>query len=149
MRQVGGADGAIPRIDVPREDRGFIAVHPYSGSAKKNWPYFAELIARLDKPVQVCVGPEQSWPGAVRYDDLFELAKWLATATFYIGNDSGITHLASAAGIPVIAIFQTSDPVMWAPRGRAATLSLMQPGIDAVVECAGQWERTSGGLRHI
>jgi heptosyltransferase III len=149
MRQVGGADGAIPRIDVPREDRRFIAVHPYSGSAKKNWPYFAELIARLDRPVQVCVGPEQSWRGAVRYDDLYALAKWLAQATLYIGNDSGITHLASAVGIPVIAIFQASDPVMWAPRGRAPTLSLLQPEIDAVVGCADQWERRNGILRHI
>jgi heptosyltransferase III len=138
MRQVGGADGAIPRIDVPREDHGFIAVHPYSGSPKKNWPYFAELIARLDRSVQVCVGPEQSWPGAVRYDDLYELAKWLATAALYIGNDSGITHLAAAVGIPVIAIFQASDLATWAPRGRAATLSLLQPEVDDVVACASE-----------
>ena len=149
MRQAGGVDGAIPRIDVPREDRGFVAIHPYSGSAKKNWPYFGDLIAKLDRPVQVCAGPEQSWPGAVRYDDLFELAKWLATAAFYIGNDSGITHLAAAVGVPVIAIFQASDPAIWAPRGRESAFSLFQPGTDAVIECAGEWERRGGNLRHI
>jgi hypothetical protein len=137
MRQVGGPDGAIPRIEVPRDDRGFVAIHPYSGSQKKNWPFFADLIAGLDRPVQVCAGPEQSWPGAVRFDDLYELAKWIATATLYIGNDSGITHLAAAAGVPVIAIFQASDPAIWAPRGRSATVTLWQPSIDAVIACAG------------
>ncbi len=79
MRQVGGGDGAIPRIDVPRIDSGFIAIHPYSGSKQKNWPHFAELASRIDKPVRFCVGPEQSWPEGVRYNDLYELAKWLAT----------------------------------------------------------------------
>ena len=57
MRQVGGIDGAIPRIDVPRIDTGFIAIHPYSGSPKKNWPHFADLAKGLSKPVQFCVEP--------------------------------------------------------------------------------------------
>jgi ADP-heptose:LPS heptosyltransferase len=35
----------------------------------------------------------------------------------YIGNDSGITHLAAATGVPVVAIFGPTDPTIWAPRG--------------------------------
>jgi heptosyltransferase-3 len=133
MRQVGGPDGAIPRIDVPRSDAGFLAVHPLSGSPKKNWPHFPELIERLE--AKVCVSPEQQWPGAVRYENLYDLARWLATATLYIGNDSGITHLAAAVGVPVIAIFQASNPAVWAPRGTDVTV-LEQPALDIVIAAA-------------
>jgi ADP-heptose:LPS heptosyltransferase len=45
------------------------------------------------------------------------LAGWLRSARVYIGNDSGITHLAAAAGAPVVAIFGPTDPAVWAPRG--------------------------------
>lgn len=56
-------------------------------------------------------------PGAVRIDDLYLLACWLARARLYIGNDSGITHLAAAVGTPVLALFGPTDPAVWAPRG--------------------------------
>jgi heptosyltransferase-3 len=132
MRQVGGPHGAIPRIDVPRKDHGFIAIHPFSGSAKKNWPHFAELASLLSEPTRFCVSPEQSWPGALQYEDLFELGKWLASASLYIGNDSGITHLAAVVGVPVLAIFQASDPAVWAPRGCVEVLSA--PSVEDVIE---------------
>ena len=62
--------------------------------------------------------------GAERFDNLYELAKWLASARLYIGNDSGITHLAAAVGTPVVAIFGPTDPAVWAPRGeRVAVVS--------------------------
>jgi heptosyltransferase III len=67
--------------------------------------------------VRWCAGPEEQLENAVRIDNLFELACWLATARLYIGNDSGITHLAAAVGIPVVAIFGPTDPGVWAPRG--------------------------------
>jgi ADP-heptose:LPS heptosyltransferase len=35
----------------------------------------------------------------------------------YIGNDSGITHLAAAVGTPVLALFGPTNPEVWAPRG--------------------------------
>ncbi len=47
-----------------------------------------------------------------------DLACWIRTARVYIGNDSGITHLAAAAGASVVAIFGPTDPAVWAPRGR-------------------------------
>jgi heptosyltransferase-2 len=40
----------------------------------------------------------------------------------YIGNDSGISHLAAALGLPVIALFGPSSAVRWAPRGEKVTL---------------------------
>jgi len=119
LREVGGCGMAMPRIPCACEPGEFAVVHPFSGSAKKNWPLerFRELAARLSMPVRWCAGPEEELEGAVRFDDLYELAHWLAGARLYIGNDSGITHLAAAVGTPVTVIFGPTDPAVWAPRG--------------------------------
>jgi ADP-heptose:LPS heptosyltransferase len=55
--------------------------------------------------------------GAVRIENLSELAKRLASARVFVGNDSGISHLAAAVGTPVVALFGPTDPRVWAPRG--------------------------------
>ena len=117
--QAGAPIPAIPRVQVPRSDAGFAVIHPFSGSRKKNWPLdrYQELARRLPLPVRWCAGPEEALPNAVRLDNLYELACWLATARLYIGNDSGITHLAAAVGIPVVALFGPTDARIWAPRG--------------------------------
>jgi ADP-heptose:LPS heptosyltransferase len=100
----------------------FAVIHPFSGSPRKNWPLdnFRRLARGLERrmPVRWCAGPEDPpLPDAHRLDDLYELACWLAQASLYIGNDSGITHLAAAVGTPVLAIFGPTDPAVWAPRG--------------------------------
>ncbi len=62
-------------------------------------------------------------------EDLYHLASWLARARIYIGNDSGITHLAAAAGAPVVALFGPTDPSVWAPRGdRVRIVATQRPG---------------------
>jgi ADP-heptose:LPS heptosyltransferase len=123
---------AVPRIpcDSPRQD--FAVIHPYSGSPRKNWPLtrFQNLARQLERvmPVRWCSGDEDPpLPGAARFHDLYDLACWLAGARLYIGNDSGVTHLAAAVGTPVLAIFRASDPAIWAPRGphvRVATVKM-------------------------
>ena len=120
------SDG-IPRIRCPRETEeveaeNFAVIHPFSGSARKNWPLenFGQLARRLGiaMPVYWCYGPNDP-PGdeAVRIENLYELACWLAKASLFVGNDSGITHLAAAVGTPVLALFGPTDPAVWAPRG--------------------------------
>ncbi len=52
---------------------------------------------------------------------------WLARASLYIGNDSGITHLAAAVGTPVLAMFGPTDPAVWAPRGPNVRVGLFVP----------------------
>jgi ADP-heptose:LPS heptosyltransferase len=93
-------------------------------------------------PVRWCAGPEEPLPGAVRIADLYELACWLATARIYIGNDSGITHLAAAVGTPVVALFGPTDPRIWAPRGphvrvigKPALADIMVDEVVAAVLC--------------
>lgn len=119
-------DGA-PRIPCqPERDTAgredFAVIHPFSGSPRKNWPLenFRFMARELERamPVRWCAGVEDPpLPGAVQIPDLYELARWLAAAAVYIGNDSGITHLAAAVGTPVLALFGPTDPEVWAPRG--------------------------------
>jgi heptosyltransferase III len=44
-----------------------------------------------------------------------QLAQIIAQAKLFIGPDTGITHLAAATGIPVIALYGPTNPVKWAP----------------------------------
>lgn len=127
--------GGVPRIDFPpaqqaeRED--FAVIHPFSGSTRKNWPLecYRDLASRLRLPVQWCCGPEEHLDNAVRIGNLYELGCWISTACVYIGNDSGITHLAAAVGARVVAIFVSSDPGIWSPRGAQVEL-LQNPSVE-------------------
>ena len=124
VRTIGAREvDPVPRIECPPAVReNFAVIHPFSGSPRKNWPLekFREMASRLERvmPVRWCAGSEDPLlENAVRIDDLYELACWLARARLYIGNDSGITHLAAAAGTPVLALFGPTDPDVWGPRG--------------------------------
>lgn len=112
----------VPRIPCSVTPGNYAVIQPFSGSPRKNWPLerFHEVAAWLEPRLAVewCAGPEEDLPGARRFDDLYELARWLAGARLYLGNDSGISHLAAAAGAPVVVLFGPSDPGVWAPRGR-------------------------------
>ena len=130
----------IPRIAVPPTPvRDFAVIHPFASSVAKRWPMerFREVAASLGVPVEWTAGPEEQLDQAVRFDDLYELACWLAGARVYIGNDSGIAHLAAAVGTPVVAIFLSSDPVVWSPRGSHVAV-LENPSVDQVVAAVRQ-----------
>ena len=114
------APTAIPRIAIRGPRHGAVIAHPYSGSVKKNYPGFVE-IAREFPFVQWTCGPEEEWPGAVRFDCLGELARWISGASLFIGNDSGITHLAAALGVETVALFGPTDPAVWCPPGPHVT----------------------------
>jgi hypothetical protein len=105
-----------------------IAIAPGSGSRRKNWPLerFQIVADHLENQ-----GYHVSWIAGeceaefrfrdkdhvVKNTDLISLCKLLHECALYIGNDSGITHLAAASGSPVIALFGASNPKIWAPRG--------------------------------
>jgi heptosyltransferase III len=132
----------IPRIAVPPTPlQDFIVIHPFASSLQKRWPMerFRAVAVNLGVPVRWTAGPEEPLEGhledAVRFDDLYGLASWLAGARAYIGNDSGIAHLAAAVGTPVVAIFLTTDPSVWSPRGSHVTV-LENPVVEEVAEAA-------------
>ena len=84
-----------------------IVIHDGSGSRKKNWPYYSELMRRVDEAEAM----PQDLP-------LLELARYLCGCRAFVGNDSGITHLAAYLGCPTIALFGPTDPRVWGPIGR-------------------------------
>ena len=112
-----------------------IALHPGSGSPRKNWPLEnwrtlgAWLLARTPSPRLLLVGGEAdhtqlatltaAWRGApvllARDLPLPHLAALLARCRLFLGHDSGISHLAAAAGAPSLLLFGPTDPAVWAP----------------------------------
>jgi ADP-heptose:LPS heptosyltransferase len=87
------------------------------------------------------------------------VAAILERCAAYVGNDSGITHLAASVGVPVVAIFGPTDPALWAPQGTAVTVlhgsaateTLQKRSLrsleDITVETAITALETIGGLR--
>ncbi len=118
---------------------GFVALAPGSIWGTKRWPYYADLAARLDRPVVVVGGPEDiplaatvvgaapsrahSSAGAL---SLRGSAALLARAGALVSNDSAPLHLATAVGTPVVALFGPTIPEFgFGPRGaKTATLGL-------------------------
>ncbi|MEK6622796.1 MAG: glycosyltransferase family 9 protein [Planctomycetota bacterium] len=117
-----------------------IAIHPGSGSRQKCWPVerFAALMSRLSRNMDaqflVTSGPAddkiieelRKKPGntfiTANQLPLPHLAAIIAKCRLFIGNDSGVTHLAAATGTPTIALFGPTDPRIWGPRGEKVTI---------------------------
>jgi heptosyltransferase-3 len=139
----------------------FVAIHPGSGAVEKCWPTsrFAEVIERLweqNHPVLLLAGPadtecvddvlkQLSLPlkpemfKMLTHAPLLEVARNLQECRCYLGNDSGITHLAAMLGVPTVAIFGPTDPAIWQPVGPFVKVlqghTLEDVTVDATVEC--------------
>ncbi len=113
-----------------------VVIHPGSGGRAKIWPWegFLEvarflrnqlgqnllfLLGEADHELQTRVAEAATELNApwVAGLSLLEVASLLSASAGYLGNDSGITHLAAAVGIPVVALFGPTDPTIWGPRG--------------------------------
>ncbi|GIW40055.1 MAG: hypothetical protein KatS3mg076_0632 [Candidatus Binatia bacterium] len=101
-----------------------LALHPGSGSKRKNWEGFPALARWWEAKggaVVWLVGPAEDglyFPeGAVLFrQELPRVVALLERASFYAGNDSGITHLAAAAGCRGLALFPEESFPSWSPR---------------------------------
>ena len=134
------ADALLDRAGLSA--RGFLLLHPGSGGATKNWPLerFLEVARRAESalglgalavtgPADEAIArrlasgaPEERVP-RVDGPPIGVLVALLARARAYLGNDSGVSHLAAAAGARGVAVFGPSDPAVWAPDSpRIATL---------------------------
>lgn len=140
-----------------------VSIHVGSGGVHKRWPRdrFLTLADRLRTidgiRVVLFSGPAEetgitrSLPNplirSVIPADLPELASMLRHSALYIGNDSGPTHLAAALGVPTIALFGPTDPMVWGPRGRHVTIvqspDRQMEGISLDVV----WQRAAHALR--
>lgn len=103
-----------------------VVIQPGSGSRSKNWPLpcfeaLAESLTQSGYRVSWCGGPAEedfaTRAASLPPMPLSLLAAELAGARLYVGNDSGISHLAAAAGCPTIALFGPTNPTVWRPVG--------------------------------
>lgn len=140
-------------------DANVLAIAPVAARPEKTWPAekFAETVrkgadgALAGWRVLLIGGPGES--GALESlramipdvattmlpdePDLLRVAALLKRCRVFLGNDSGISHLAAAVGTPTVALFGQTDPLQYAPRGphvrvvKAATMSDIE--VDTVV----------------
>jgi hypothetical protein len=123
--------------------RRLLVVQPGAGGAAKRWPpdgfatALAELTARRDVDVVVHEGPADAeaadalcarLPSALRlhHPSLPALAGALAAAALYLGNDSGVSHLAAAVGVPAVVLYATANLAWrpWAAHAEVVTVSM-------------------------
>jgi len=119
--------------------RPLVVIHPGSGSAHKcvapeilaslvigvqnlgatpvilQGPADREPVERL---LQLCVDP----PTILKGVDILTVAGVLALTQLFVGQDSGVTHLAGLIGAPTVALFGPTAPNRWAPRGGHVTV---------------------------
>ncbi len=119
-----------------------LALHPGSGSAAKNWPIarwiefattsidrkLADQVLLLTGEVEASTGVNTTLRAGLEdkvplshldHRPLTEVACALTQCHAFLGNDSGISHLAGALGVPTLALFGPTDPAVWSPWGRA------------------------------
>lgn len=116
-----------------------VVIHPGSGSVHKcvSPEILASVVARLQiswENLMILEGPadrEQvkrllqaciNIPVVLRGLDVLTVAGVLAQAQLFIGQDSGMTHLAGLIGVRTVALFGPTDPARWAPRGAQVTV---------------------------
>jgi ADP-heptose:LPS heptosyltransferase len=127
--------------DIDPARQRLVVLHPGSGSEAKRWPVtnFAVVAAALTAEAAVrlviVTGFAEAGLGASLLTllptapplvaenwPLIPTAALLAHAAAFVGNDSGLTHLAAALGRPTVAVFGPTDPDVWGPRGHRVTI---------------------------
>jgi hypothetical protein len=120
----------VPSVFAARRHSRRVMLHPTSYNAKKNWPYtkYLRLARRLKRQgfdPQFVLSPKERAEWAPHFEPEFnvpqfanaqELAAYLYESGYVIGNDSGVGHLASALGVPVLTIYRKRrDGFCWRP----------------------------------
>ncbi|MDO9170048.1 MAG: glycosyltransferase family 9 protein [Methylobacter sp.] len=133
--QIGNAPQLIQQFSFLSDNTGYAVLHPHPQWTYKQWSVEGWIevglyLKKLGLRLVLSCGPAQQEIDYVANiqrqlpDDtinlagqvsLAQLAYIIAQAKLYIGPDTGITHLAAATGIPVIALYGPTNPVKWAP----------------------------------
>ncbi len=126
--------------------RPVLVLAPGSGAREKNWPeeFFIAVADwwrdTIQGKVVLLLGPVEEERGGYRRLQrrcvtasglqLFQAAALLHGSHVYLGNDSGVSHLAAAVGVRTVVLFGPSDVQQWAPRGKRVTI------VDRNIECS-------------
>jgi hypothetical protein len=133
------ADALVREVGAP-----LLAVHAGAGARAKRWDAagFVQVAhwwrsaggavvslagpAESEEPPLVASPEARDWP-------LPDLAAVLARAALYVGNDSGVSHLAGAVGTPGVVLFGPTDPRRWRPlAGSLVALRARASGPDGI-----------------
>lgn len=134
----------IPRARLVARPAGTACavIHPLAATVFKTWHAngFLEIAGRLEAS-----GTEVVFIGGP-YDDLScfqafrtlrgarlgEIKSLLASASLFIGNDSGPAHMAAAFGVPSVVLFGSSDPTIWGPWRTSAEVITSPAGVGGI-----------------
>lgn len=153
-------DRARARALLPGEGP-VLGVGPTANWGGKQWPAerFAETIARLTARGAILAGARVAVFGAARERDaaapviaslpearsidlvgradLLTAFACLERCALYFGNDSGLMHLAAAAGVPTLGLFGPSKEALYAPWGEHTAVVRTPRSFDEIVNAPG------------
>ena len=120
ITEVPGAKLAAERSGSP-----CAVIHAAATGAGKTWP--AENFVEVARRIQAW-GSEAVFIGGTADDlapfqsyrtlqgaPLSHVKSLMASASLFVGNDSGPAHMAAAFGVPSVVLFGSSDPAIWGP----------------------------------
>ncbi len=147
LRCLGSTEVRCPSLAVRDEDRTWLdeywqlngwrpsarllVIHPGSGGKKKRWARegFAHVAnwwkTRTNRHVMILLGPAEEgevefWQRAGIVESSLSLRQvgvLLSRADLFLGNDSGVSHLAGAMGARGVVLFGPTCPEQWRPLG--------------------------------
>ncbi|TVR84250.1 MAG: glycosyltransferase family 9 protein [Rhodospirillales bacterium] len=150
-------------------DGPMLAVAPTANWAGKIWPAerFAELVRRLTGPngrlagarIFVTAGPTEEAMARPFLDgvpadrliariglELPAVAAVFQRCRLFVGNDSGLMHLAAAAGTPTVGLFGPTRDELYAPWGPHCRVVRTPESVEALTRHPGYHHRTTGSL---
>ncbi|MGZ8157176.1 MAG: putative lipopolysaccharide heptosyltransferase III [Methylobacter sp.] len=133
--QIGERQRLLRQFPFLADNTGYAVLHPHPQWTYKQWTVegwveVGRYLKKLGLKLVLSGGPAQEEMDYVAdiqrqlpedtinlagQVSLAQLATIIAQAKLYIGPDTGITHLAAATGVPVIALYGPTNPVKWAP----------------------------------
>jgi heptosyltransferase III len=147
-----------------------LAIGPAANWSGKQWQAerFAELATRLTAPGAILAGacvavlaaaherpqaepvlaaiPAERRLDLVGAGDLLTVAALLARTNLFIGNDSGLMHMAAAMGVPTLGLFGPSPDDIYAPWGRVTGVVRTPQSFEELWGTPGRYPNTTGSL---
>ena len=138
MFHLGCPRGEIPRARLyagpwTEAPKSYFVMHPFASTPQKQWPAerFVEAARSVELEPVVIGAPGDDFSPFQAFrcvaGPLEQTKQVLSGAKLFLGNDSGPAHMAAAFGVPVVVLYGSSDPVVWAPwRTRAEIFTGLQ-----------------------